>query len=71
MDDGVDTSSFQHWEGNPALAGPPKLSQKAERKRLDTLYNLVKISDTDDPVVMSMCKLVRYILRVPVAGKHI
>eukprot|EP00884_Botryococcus_braunii_P000888 jgi/Botrbrau1/107/Bobra.0022s0096.1 len=68
VDDGVDTSPFDHWEGDPTLAGPPKLPRKSEKLRLKTLYNLVKISDTEDPVIISMCKLVRAMLRVPVAG---
>lgn len=69
VDEHVDTSGFTFWEGSPAIAGAPGLGEDEEQLRLDTLHSLVKISDTDDPVLMSMCRLVRSILRVPVAGE--
>lgn len=69
VDEDVDTSGFTFWEGNPAIPGAPGLGEEEEKLRLETLHSLVKISDTDDPVLMSMCRLVRSVLRVPVAGE--
>eukprot|EP00884_Botryococcus_braunii_P000626 jgi/Botrbrau1/10564/Bobra.0343s0012.1 len=67
-DSGVDTSKFLFLPEDPSVAGPPKKDKTAERHRLETLNTLLKISDTEDPVVMSMCKLLRSLMRVPVAG---
>eukprot|EP00884_Botryococcus_braunii_P001110 jgi/Botrbrau1/109/Bobra.0022s0098.1 len=71
VDDSVDTSSFVFKPGNDSIQGPPSLPDDEERRRLETLFTLVKISDTEDPVVASMCKLVRSVFGVPVAGVSI
>lgn len=69
VDESVDTSRFLFKPGNDSIPGPPVLPDDEERKRLETLFTLVKISDTEDPVVASMCKLVRSVFGVPMAGK--
>jgi hypothetical protein len=68
------SSSTTRWThpslfpNDPNYQGAPKLREDEERHRLETLVSLIKISDTEDPVVLSMCKLVRSLMRVPVAG---
>lgn len=70
VDPGVDTSKFLFLPEDPSVAGPSHPDKDAERHRLETLNTLLKISDTEDPVVMSMCKLLRSLMRVPVAGSQ-
>jgi hypothetical protein len=71
VDNGVDTSSFEFKPGDASIVGAPVLPEEEEKKRIDTLSTLVKISDTDDPVVASMCNLVRSVFEVPLAGKSL